>query len=103
MERLEREMAEVAEAEATAAAANEMFGPMTAERLVQEAGLERDDALMAELSERINVRSLTPSQSTQPATNAALCSLIAARTFTPALSPLPRSYHIYIQPLPSSN
>lgn len=54
MERLEREMADVAEAEATAAAVNDMLGPITAERLVQEAGLERDDALMAELSDRIN-------------------------------------------------
>jgi len=66
MERLEREMADVAEAEATAAAVNDMFGPVTAERLVREAGLERDDALMAELSDRINVRPSLPHSPPHP-------------------------------------
>ena len=55
MERLEREM----ELAAEAAEANEALGPITAERLVEEAGLGRDEAVMAELFERIQVRSST--------------------------------------------
>ena len=55
MERLEREM----EVAAEAAEANEALGPITAERLVEEAGLGRDEAVMAELFERIQVRPST--------------------------------------------